>query len=139
MSFIKFLDLIHQNNEIKKTALKKIESTVDNSDFINGEIIDNFEKNVSKFFKSKFAIGVSNGTDALELALRALDLPENSEVIIPANSFVATAISVVKAKLKPILSDIDPDTFLLNAELITNRITKKTKAIIPVHLYGQSK
>jgi dTDP-4-amino-4,6-dideoxygalactose transaminase len=102
-----------------------------------GENVQAFEKEFSEFCDVKHGIGVSDGTSALHVILRALEIGEGDEVITPDNTFVATAEAIAMAGAKPVLVDIDPQTYLLDLDQVETRITPKTKAIMPVHLYGQ--
>jgi len=102
----------------------------------DGPYVKKFEENFAKFHKKKYAISVSNGTAALEVALKSLNLKKGSEIIIPAFSIISTALCVVKNNLKPILVDVDLDTWNMNPEEILKKINSKTKAIIITHIYG---
>lgn len=133
---IPFVNLNNQHLSIREELLRKVESIIDKSNFILGEYVSNFESDYSKFSDSKFSVGVSNGTDALKICLRALDIRENDEVIIPANTFHATALAVVSVGAKPILVEPNSGTYNIDAKTILPSISHKTKAIIPVHLYG---
>ena len=133
---IKFLDIYKQDKLIHKKILKKISELFKKGDFILGKEVDLFEKNFSKFCGSKYAIGCANGTDALTLALKSLNLPKNSEVIIPAMTYCSTAFSVINANLKPVLVDIDKNSPNISIKEIKKKINNKTKVILPVHLYG---
>lgn len=104
---IKFLDIYKQDRFLHKKILNKITKLFKKGDFILGKEVDLFEKNFSKFCGSKYAIGCANGTDALTLALKCLDLPKGSEVIIPAMTYCSTAFAVINANLKPVLVDVD--------------------------------
>ena len=117
---------------------KEIEKVVKRGDYTLGQKVNEFEKNFAKFCGSKFAIGCANGTDALTIALKALNLPRNSEVIIPAMTYCSTAFAVINANLKPVLVDIDYLKPTISVEKIKKKINSKTKVIIPVHLYGSS-
>ena len=100
--------------------------------------VKNFEENLAQFCNCKHAIGLSSGSSALFLALKAYDIKEGDEVITVPNSFIATAESIIQCGATPVFIDIDKDSMLMNPELLEKSITKKTKAIIPVHLYGQT-
>ena len=132
---MQFIDFNYQKN-IQKKIFSELKSNFKKNDFILGEKVKIFEKNFAKFSEKKFAIGVSSGTDALFLALKSLSLKKNDEVIVPAHTFIATALSVIYANLRIKLCDVDPVTFLLDEKKLKKIITKKTKVIIPVHLYG---
>lgn len=103
-----------------------------------GEYIEEFETNFSKFINMKYGVSTSNGTSALHLALMALDIGEGDEVILPDLTFAATINSVLHAKATPVIVDVDEESWCINPDDIIKAITKKTKAIIAVHLYGQS-
>jgi dTDP-4-amino-4,6-dideoxygalactose transaminase len=110
---------------------------LDSASFIGGASVETFERAFAQFCETRHAIGVGNGTDALILALKALGISAGDEVIVPANSFVATAEAVVHTGAIPVFADIHPDTYNIDAEDIRKRITARTKAIIAVHLHGQ--
>ncbi len=133
---IKFFDLNRHDKKLKMKILRSIKKIINKKNFINGNEVLEFEKKFASYIKSKDAIACSNGTDALTLALKSLNLRKNSEVIIPAMTYVSTAFSVINAGLKPVLVDIDYNTGLMNLDLIKKKINKNTKVILPVHLYG---
>ncbi len=133
---IEFLNVTKQDKKIHKFILSDIKKIIDKNNFILGSYVFKFEKNFAKFCNSKYAISCANGTDALTLALKSLNLPKNSEVIIPAMTYCSTAFSVINANLKPVLADIDPLKPSISLKEIRKKITKKTKVIMPVHLYG---
>ena len=101
-----------------------------------GPFVKKFEKNFSIYNKKQFGVAVSNGTAALEIAIKSLNLKKGSEVIIPAFSIISTANAVIKNKLKPILVDCDLETWNMRSDETLKKITKKTKAIIITHIYG---
>ncbi len=133
---IKFLNIKKQDKEIKKHILNDIKKTINNNNFILGEDVFKFEKAFAKFCNSKYAISCANGTDALTIALKILNLPKNSEVIIPAMTYCSTAFAVINAGLKPVLVDLENNKPTININEIKKKITNKTKVIMPVHLYG---
>lgn len=106
--------------------------------FILGENVSSFENEFASYVGSKHCIGVASGLDALILSLQALDLPKNSEVIVPANTYIATILSILFNDLKPVLVEPDPQTYNIDPLKIEEKITPKTKAIIVVHLYGKA-
>ncbi len=110
--------------------------TLTSSNNSGGKYVQNFEKSVSSFVKSKYAIAVNSGTSALQAALYALDIKKGDEVLIPSFTFVATANAVVSTGAKPVFVDILKDNYTIDPDDIRKKITKKTRAIIPVHLYG---
>ena len=132
-----FLNLEKQYQSIKKeidTAIKKI---LDSSNFIGGNEVESFEKEVAKFCGSKYAISLNSGTDALFLALKALGIRSGDEVITTPFTFFATAEAIANTGAKPVFADIKSDTFNISSELVEGLITPRTKAILPVHLFGQ--
>ena len=134
---IPFCDLKRQYLSLKKEIDKEINKVLNSGQFILGSFVEKFEKEFANYCGVKFALGVNSGTDALILALKALGLKSGDEVILPANTFVATAEAVVHSGLKPVLVDIDTLTYNINPLAIEKKINSKTKVIIPVHLYGQ--
>ncbi len=134
---IPFVDLKAQYKTIKEEVDKAIHNVLDNTAFILGENVERFEKNFAQFCKAKHCIGLNSGTAALHLALLANNIKAGDEVIVPANSFFATAEVVSLTGAKPVFADVHETTYNINAEDARKRITGKTKAIIPVHLYGQ--
>lgn len=134
---IPLVDLGWQHAQIAGELDKGLASVMERSAYILGEEVEHFEQAYAAFEHTAHCIGVSNGTDALELALRALDITPGDEVIVPANTFVATALAVVRAGATVVLADVDPSTLLLTAEHAAPVVTGRTRAIIAVHLYGQ--
>lgn len=135
---VPLLDLKAQYKTIKKEIDEALLSTAASQNLILGPEVEKLEKNLCQYLECKHAIGVSSGTDALLVALMAIDLRPDDEVIIPTYSFFATAGVVSRLNAKPVFCDVDPVTFNLDPEKIKSLITKNTKAIMPVHLYGQS-
>lgn len=135
---VPLLDLKAQYKTIKPEIDAALIRTAESQNLILGPEVEQLEKNLAAYLDCKHAIGVSSGTDALLIALMAIDLKPDDEVIIPTYSFFATAGVVSRLNAKPVFIDSDPVTFNLDPEKIKSLITKKTKAIIPVHLYGQS-
>ena len=133
---IKFYDIYKQDKNLHSSILKKIRTIFKKGDYILGNDVKVFENNFSKFCNSKFAVGCANGTDALTIALKALKLKNNSEVIIPAMTYCSTAFSIINANLKPVLVDIDYMKPTICINQIKKKINSKTKVIMPVHLYG---
>jgi len=105
--------------------------------FIQGDEVKNFEKNFSDYLEVKYCISVNSGTDALILGLRSLNLKPQDEVIIPANTFIATALGATENNLKPVFVDIDPQDFGIDLTDLKNKINQRTKAVVVVHLFGQ--
>ena len=133
---IKFYNILNQDKFLHKSIIKTFKRDIKKTNFILGEQVKSFEEDFSKFTNNKFSVGCANGTDAIYLALKALNLPSNSEVIVPAMTWISTALSVVNCGLKPVLADIDENSPLLSINEIIKKVTPKTKAVIPVHLYG---
>ncbi len=134
---VPLVDLKANSAPLKTEILGRVSQIIDNCNFILGEEVLDFEKKFSRYCHSKYGIGVANGTEAIHLALRAAGINEGDEVILPANTFIATALGVSYAGAVPKLIDVDPKTFLMDLDKIKTAITPRTKAIIPVHLYGR--
>lgn len=135
---VPLLDLKLQYQSLKKELDQKMLEIAESQYFILGPEVEAMEKEMADFLQSKVAIGVSSGTDALLLALMGLDISPGDEVIVPTYSFFATAGVVSRLNAVPVFVDVDPVTFNIDPEKIEEKITSRTKAIIPVHLYGQS-
>ena len=133
---IKFLDLHKQYLSIKNEIDVAISSVIRDSAFVGGKYVKQFEENFACYQQSKYCIGVGNGTDALEIATEALDLPKESEIIIPANTFIASAEAVARTGHKIVLCDVRSDDFTIDIQDIKNKITTNTSAIMVVHIYG---
>lgn len=134
---ISLLDLKGQYDNIKGEIQEAINEVLESTRFIMGEQVEGLEKKIAKFCDIKYALGVASGTDALLLSLKALGIKSGDEVIVPAFTFFATAGVVSRLGATPVFADIDPLTYNITPEEIEDKITEKTKAIIPVHLYGQ--
>jgi len=130
------VDLRAESSFIKKQTLMAISNVVASGEYILGDELELFEKEFAKYCGSKFAVGVANGTAALFLALTALGIGEGDEVITTAMSFCATAEAIIYTRAKPVFVDIREDNLSIDADKIEQAVTKKTKAILPVHLYG---
>ena len=137
MKNIPLVDLKKQYISIKKEIDSAIQKTLNNAAFIKGEEVYNFEKEFAKIQDVKFCIGVANGTDALIIALKSLGIGIGDEVIVPANSFIASSEAVTAVGARVVFVDVDKDYYTIDTKRIENAITKNTKAIIAVHLYGQ--
>ena len=135
---VPLLDLKAQYKSIKKELDDAIIKVAESQYFILGPEVEKLEKNICEYLGCKYAVGVSSGTDALLISLMALDVQPGDEVIVPTYSFFATAGVVSRLNAVPVFAEIDPVTFNIKPEDIKKRITSKTKAVIPVHLYGQS-
>ena len=135
---VPLLDLKPQYRSLKKELDEVLINIAGSQYFILGPVVDKMEKSFSEFLKAEYSLGVSSGTDALLIALMAIDIKPGDEVIVPTYSFFATAGVVSRLNAVPVFTDIDPVTYNIDPNDIEKRITSKTKAIIPVHLYGQS-
>ena len=133
---VKFLDLSKNIHDIKEEIKQKISNVIDDTSFIMGDQVKNFEINFAKYSGLNHFIGCANGTDALEIAVQSLELAEGDEIIVQGNTYIATCLSVVNNKLSLVLCDIDKNTNMISINDIENKITNKTKALIVVHLYG---
>ncbi len=131
------VDLKQQYHNIKEDIDSVIINSIEASDFINGSQVFQFQKSLEQYLNVKHVIPCANGTDALQVAMMALGLKTGDEVICPAFTYVATAEVIGILGLTPVMVDVEPDTFNISLEGIENAITVRTKAIVPVHLYGQ--
>ena len=138
MKKIQMVDLRSQYLGIKSEIDKGIQEVIDSCAFINGPAVQNFQKNLEKYLGVKHVIPCANGTDALQVAMMALNLGPGDEVITTSFTFIATAEVIALLRLIPVLVDVDPDTFNIDPQAIRRAITPKTKAIVPVHLFGQT-
>ena len=134
---VPFLDLKAQYKAIKEETIEKLNEVLDTQNLILGPQVEELEKTIAGYCGSKFAVGVGSGSDALLLALMAFDIGPGDEVITTPYTFFSTASSISRLGARPVFADIDIDTFNINPDLIAKKINKNTKAIIPVHLYGQ--
>ena len=135
---IPLVNLKAQYNSIKTEIDNAIQSILDSTSFIMGEELEKFEEEFALFCNTKYAIGVANGSDALILALRACGISKDDEVITVPHSFIATTEAITHVGGKIVFIDINPKTYTIDVSKIEEKISHKTKAIIPVHLYGQS-
>jgi len=134
---MEFINLKRQYKSIKKEVDTAIKRVLNSGKFIDGDEVTKFEKEVAKFCGAKYAIGVNSGTDALFLSLKAIGIRPGDEVITTSFTFVATAEVIANLGAKPVFIDINPRTFNIDPSKIERKIAKRTKAIIPVHLFGQ--
>lgn len=134
---IPLVDLKKQYRNLDKDFNHILKKIFISGNFIKGEYLERFEKDFAKFIGTKFCLGVASGTEALHLSLLAQNIGKGDEVILPVNTFIATSYAILYAGAKPIFVDADKKTYNIDTKLIERKITKKTKAIIPVHLYGQ--
>lgn len=133
---VKFLDLQSQYKSIKLEIDNAIGRVMASTCFIGGDEVDLFESEFADYHMANHCIGVANGTDALELAISALDLPAGTEIIVPANSFIASAEAVTRCGYKVVFADVCVDTYTLDVKLLESLIGTETSAIVAVHLYG---
>lgn len=134
---VQMLDLGEQYQGIKEEVLQNLDEVMSSSRFILGDNVKKLEADVAKMSNCDFGIGVGNGSDAIHIALQAAGVEEGHEVITTPFTFFATGGAIARANAKPVFVDIDPETFNIDPSKIEEAITDKTKAIIPVHLYGQ--
>src|SRR4051812_32914133 len=134
---VKLLDLKAQYLPIRNEIRRAIDEVCDAQALILGPAVEKFENNLASYCQTKHAIGVSSGTDALLCSLMALGVGPGHEVICPTFPFFATAGSIARLGARPVFIDIDPASFNLDPALLEEKITGKTKAIMPVHLFGQ--
>ena len=135
---IQMVDLKRQYAKIKAEVDKAVVEVMDNTAFINGKAVTDFTNGLSLFLNIEHVIPCANGTDALQIAMMALGLEPGDEVITPSFTYIATTEVMALLRLKPVFVEVDPKTFCIDPAAIRKAITPKTKAIVPVHLYGQS-
>lgn len=138
MKPIHMVDLKQQYLHIKDKIDAAVAGVIESTVFIGGPQVTGFANNLAKYLGVKHVVPCANGTDALQIAMMALDLQPGDEVITPSFTYVATTEVIALLKLKPVFVEVDPKTFCVDPEAIKKAITPKTKAIVPVHLYGQS-
>lgn len=134
---VPYYTLKYLHDSQKQELFNAFEKVYENGNFISGEFLSRFEKNFADYCGADYAVGFGNGLDSITLALRGLGIGEGDEVIVPSFTFIATINAVVYAKATPIFVDVDLDTALMDPDKIEKKITDKTKAILPVHLYGR--
>lgn len=137
MMQVSFLDLPAMHRELGAEFDDIWRRVTSSGQFIGGEFVEQFERDWAEYCGTKYCVGVSNGTTALELSLRALDIGWGDEVVVPANTFIATAAAVASVGATPVFVDVDPATLLVTAQHLEAAITPRTAAVIAVHLYGQ--
>ncbi|MBN9350555.1 MAG: DegT/DnrJ/EryC1/StrS family aminotransferase [Chitinophagaceae bacterium] len=135
---IRMVDLQQQYQKISSEIKEALSTIMENSTFIGGKPVDDFTNSFAKFHNAKHAIPCANGTDALQIAMMGLGLQPGDEVIAPSFTYVATTEVIALLHLQPVFVDVDPKTFCIYPEAIRKAITPKTKAIVPVHLYGHA-
>lgn len=134
---VPFVDLSLQHRPIETAINQAIQTVIQRGDFVLGEAVKSFETAFSQACGVNYGVGVASGTDAITLGLKACGIGHGDEVLVPANTFIATVIGVIHSGATPILVDCDPQTALIDLNRAAKAITPKTKAIVPVHLYGQ--
>jgi dTDP-4-amino-4,6-dideoxygalactose transaminase len=134
---VPFVDLRAQYAEIQEQILPAVQQTLEDATYILGPEVSLFEQEFASYLGVRHAVGVGNGTDALLIVLKALGVGPGDDVILPANTFVATAEAIIHVGARPVLVDVRPETYNLDVTQLEDRITPRTRAIIPVHLYGQ--
>jgi dTDP-4-amino-4,6-dideoxygalactose transaminase len=134
---IEYEDLKRSNSKFESKFKQAFDRVIAKGRYILGEEVELFEKEFAEYCGSKYCIGLASGLDALYLSLIALDLPKDSEVLVPSNTYIATILSIVNAGFKPVLTEPKIDTYNINPELIEKNISPATKAIMVVHLYGK--
>ncbi|MBX2951468.1 MAG: DegT/DnrJ/EryC1/StrS family aminotransferase [Leadbetterella sp.] len=137
MRNIQMVDLKSQYQQIKSEINAAIHEVLESAAFINGPQVKRFEQNLAHYLQAEHVIACANGTDALQIALMALNLQPGDEVIVPAFTYVATAEVIGLLNLKPVMTEVDPETFMITAAEIERVVTPRCKAVVPVHLYGQ--
>lgn len=135
---IQMVDLKQQYTKIKDEVDTAIQEVIDTATFINGPAVGEFAEHLERYLNAKHVIPCANGTDALQIALMALGLQPGDQVITPSFTYVATTEVIALLKLQPVFVEVDPKTFNIDPKAIEKAITPKTKAIVPVHLYGQA-
>ena len=133
---IPFYSFSKQNNDIAGELPGIISQVIDSQWYINGKYLEQFEKEFAEYIGTKYAIGVGSGLDALKISLKALNLNSGDEVIVPSHTFIATLSAVLQNGLIPVLADVDPVTFTMDPQQLSSLITSRSRAVIPVHLYG---
>lgn len=133
---IPFVDLKNQYHSIKEEVNNAIFSCLENTSFVGGKTIQKFETEFAEFLSIKYCVGCANGTDAIELALKVANIGKGDEVIVPAYSWISTSEAVSTVGANPVFVDIHPEYYTIDFSKIEEKITSRTKAIIPVHFYG---
>lgn len=133
---IKFLDLHSQYKSLQPEIDEAIASVIASSSYIGGEVVEKFEQGFAAYQQAAYCVSVGNGTDAIEIILEAFGFAPGAEVIVPANTFIATSEAVTRSGYKVVFADVDPVTYTLDVDDVRRRLTSRTAAIIAVHLYG---
>jgi len=134
---VPFVDLVAQHEEIADEVRADLDDVFEKAAFVGGPAVGAFEQEYAAYVGARHCVGVANGTDALELALRAVGVQPGGEVVLPANTFIATAEAVSRIGATPVLVDVDPEYLLIDHEAVGRAMTSRTQAVVPVHLYGQ--
>src|SRR5919199_250382 len=134
---IPLVDLAVQHAQIAEEVEEGFAQVLAGGDFVGGKAVAAFEQEYAEFTGARHCVGVGNGTDALEMILRAMGVGHGDEVIVPANTFIATAEAVVRVGARPVFADVDDEALLLDPTLVEAALTERTRAVIPVDLYGQ--
>jgi len=134
---VPFYSLQSVQDKINTSLFERLRSVIDKKDFILGKEVTDFENEFARYCQTQYCVGVANGLDALKICLRCLEIGNGDEVIVPANTYIATVLAVLEAGATPVLVEPDKHTYNISAENIALKITTSTKAIIPVHLFGQ--
>jgi dTDP-4-amino-4,6-dideoxygalactose transaminase len=138
LRLVPFLDLAGVTADVRDEVFRGWAHVLDDTRFIGGEAVTSFEDQFAQYCGTAYAVGLGNGTDAIHLTLRALGIGPGDDVVVPANTFVATVEAVVLAGARPRFADVDPETLLLTSETVEAVATPSTRAVIAVHLYGQT-
>ncbi|MDP9225815.1 MAG: DegT/DnrJ/EryC1/StrS family aminotransferase, partial [Actinomycetota bacterium] len=134
---VPLVDLSYQHRAIAEDLAREWQRIIETSSYIGGPAVTRFEEAFAEFCGNRYCVGVANGTDALELCIRAAGVGPGDEVLVPTNSFVATAFAVSRAGALPVLVDVDDHTLLIDPAAVERAVTTSTRAVIPVHLFGQ--
>src|SRR4051794_34998092 len=134
---VPFVDLQAQHAPLSQAIERAFQELIGRGDFIMGAAVERFETEYATFIGTRHAIGVGTGLSAIELALRAFDIGPGDEVITPANTFIATVLAILAVGGTPVFADVNPDTYLIDPDAAAAAVTARTRAIVPVHLYGQ--
>jgi len=135
---VPFVELVRQYNDLQLEIKDALSSVMSKGEFVLGEEVMKFEAEFAEFNQSQHCIGVSDGTDAIQLALLALDIGPGDEVIVPTHTYIASVFAIQNAGAKPVLVDCHPKYYTIDVEQVERAVTRKTKALLPVHLYGHA-
>jgi dTDP-4-amino-4,6-dideoxygalactose transaminase len=130
-------NIVKQNAQLRDELINNFVSVLDSGRYVSGPGVEKFEQEFAKYLSVEYAIGLSSGSSALELALKSVGVEKGDEVIVPSLTFIASIEAILEADAIPVLIDIDPLTWNIDPKLIEKAITPKTKAIVPVHLHGR--